>query len=190
MNILDLPEEIQQRILILTGRTSKIELVCKKWYEFSQSKYIKKRRHICICKKKKKEKCLSIDHFCVCNLGLEKAMFCKSKYHPCICLKDINHAKLCNAKIHPCICEISNEYIQSCRSIYHPCICYMGKMSYCKSSYPHPCICKENPFSAIYCRGSYHPCIFDKIPNGCKSTKHKCICARRKFRYRACKIHT
>ena len=81
MNILNLPDQIQDNILINVGGGTQLELVCKNWYFKCRSKYVKKKREPCICFKGYafSKKCKSKEHFCMCHKGMKEIMFCKGK---------------------------------------------------------------------------------------------------------------
>ena len=65
MNILDLPDQIQEKILIKVGGGTPLELVCKSWYIICRSKYVKKKRKPCLCFKGYdfSKKCKSTSHY-------------------------------------------------------------------------------------------------------------------------------
>ena len=63
MNIISLPIEIQERILINVNEETKIELVCRLWNEICKKEVIVNRRFGCVCL----ELCLTAGSFDQCK---------------------------------------------------------------------------------------------------------------------------
>ena len=78
MNILSLPVELQENILVNIPHETKIELVCRLWNEICKKEVIVNRRFSCICL----ELCLTLVHLISVNLR-----------HKCICNLSVHHAK-------------------------------------------------------------------------------------------------
>ena len=129
MKINDLPIEILENIFIYLNYETKLELVCKLWYNICKKKYIKNYR--------KK---------CTCHLNPYSKIKCTSNHHECICMITPNHTKICIARKHYCVCNlisimnsnISNpNYISNCKSLKHPCVCHLGNYFRENCKYSH-----------------------------------------------------
>ena len=147
MNIISLPIEIQERILINVNEETKIELVCHLWNEICKKEVIVNQRFHCIC----------------LELPLTAGPFdqCKSKRHKCICNLSVHHARVCRATNHPCICKHGPHHAKYCKGTTHPCICKDDP---------------DSVHHALMCRGENHPCICNRYLNFTRNCKHKGRC--------------
>ena len=142
MNILSLPVELQEKILVNIPHETKIELVCHLWNEICKKEVIVNRRFSCICLEvclspRSFDQCKSSRHKCICNLSVHYARVCRATNHPCICKNSPHHAKYCKGTSHPCICKDDPDSVHHalmCRGENHPCICneYSNFSLYCK----------------------------------------------------------
>ena len=68
MNILRLPREIQEKILLYVGGGTEFNRVCSLWYRFSKESYLQKKIVPCICRNSFEniQNCKALSHFCVC----------------------------------------------------------------------------------------------------------------------------
>ena len=142
MNILSLPVELQEKILVNIPHETKIELVCHLWNKICKKEVIVNRRFSCICLELQLtagpfDECKSSRHKCICNLSVHHARVCRATYHPCICKNGPHHAKYCKAMTHPCICKDDPDSVHHalmCRGVNHPCICnrYLNFSINCK----------------------------------------------------------
>ena len=142
MNILSLPIEIQERILININEETKIELVCHLWNEICKKEVIVNQRFHCNCLELRLtagpfDQCKSKRHKCICNLSVHHAGVCRATNHPCICKHGPHHAKYCKSTTHPCICKDDPD------SVHHALMCRGGN---------HPCICNEYSNFSLYCK--------------------------------------
>jgi hypothetical protein len=147
MNILSLPVELQEKILVNIPHETKIELVCHLWNKICKKEVIVNRRFSCICLELRLtagpfDKCKSSRHKCICNLSVHYARVCRATNHPCICKNGPHHAKYCKGTNHPCICKDDPD------SVHH----------------------------ALMCRGENHPCICNRYLNFTRNCKHKGRC--------------
>ena len=123
MNILSLPTEIQEKILVNINEETKIELVCRLWNNICKKEVIVNRRFQCVCLEvcfspKSIKQCKSKRHKCICKNGPHHAKFCKGTSHPCICLDDrdsVHHALMCRGENHPCICNRYSNFVLHCK---------------------------------------------------------------------------
>lgn len=185
MNILRLPREIQEKILLYVGGGTEINRVCSLWYKFSKESYLQKKIVPCICRSSFEniQNCRASSHFCVCGENdLKYAMFCKGHIHPCVCDVGLDFMRVCKSDNHPCLCNKSSNHALNCRGDNHPCICkkdFVHSPFACQYAREHPCICIKSPIHALNCRGKNHPCICLGGSNYaiyCKSENHFCIC--------------
>ena len=142
MNILSLPVELQEKILVNIPHETKIELVCHLWNEICKKEVIVNRRFSCICLEvclspRSFDQCKSKRHKCICNLSVHRARVCRATNHPCICKNGPHYAKYCKATTHPCICKDDPDSVHHalmCRGVNHPCICnrYLNFTRNCK----------------------------------------------------------
>lgn len=154
MNILSLPTEIQEKILVNINEETKIELVCRLWNNICKKEVIVNRRFQCVCLEvcfspKSIKQCKSKRHKCICNYSVHHAIVCKATNHPCICKNGPHHAKFCKGTSHPCICLDDRD------SVHH----------------------------ALMCRGENHPCICNRYSNFVLHCKHKGRCGFIEFLY-------
>ena len=120
MNILSLPIEIQEKILVNINEETKIELVCRLWNDICKKEVIVNRRFQCVCLEvcfspKSIKQCKSKRHKCICNYSVHHAIVCKATNHPCICKNGVHHALLCRAEKHPCICNGNPNFDSTCK---------------------------------------------------------------------------
>ena len=142
MNILSLPVELQEKILVKISDETKIELVCHLWNEICKKEVIVNQRFHCNCLELRLtagpfDQCKSKRHKCICNLSVHHAGVCRATNHPCICKHGPHHAKYCKSTTHPCICKDDPDSVHHalmCRGENHPCICnrYLNFTRNCK----------------------------------------------------------
>ena len=124
MNILELPIELQEKIITNINNDTKLNLVCSLWNDICKKKIVKVLREPCVC-----------------LISPGYAMICKSINHPCICMEDKDSAHCawrCRADTHPCTCRNGcANHPTTCRADTHLCICDMSDIhrSRCKSSF-------------------------------------------------------
>ena len=142
MNILSLPVELQEKILVNIPHETKIELVCHLWNEICKKEVIVNQRFHCNCLELRLtagpfDQCKSKRHKCICNLSVHHSRVCRATNYPCICKNSPHHAKYCKGTSHPCICKDDPDSVHHalmCRGINHPCICnrYLNFTRNCK----------------------------------------------------------
>ena len=163
MNIIELPIEIQENIIIHVDKQTQIQLVCKLWNEICKKKPISNKRDDCTCLDNV-YKCTTFFHKCICPMGSFSSINCRGHYHKCVCNISALNCKYKGE--HPCICKNSARSAGFCRySGEHPCICHRGRLNIknCRAT-KHPCVCNMGPISASNCQAEthQHPCICEK----------------------------
>ena len=84
MNIIELPIEIQEKILSNVDKETCLHLVCSLWNKICKKIYVSIKRPICLCDTKFIFKCPTVSHKCICNSGTYSTIHCKGKVHPCV----------------------------------------------------------------------------------------------------------
>ena len=82
-NIIDLPIEIQENILVNIDTNTKLESVCLLWNEICKKNVIKNVRIPCVCTKSPHHAmvCNGMGHPCIYNGNLNYDLNCKSPNH-------------------------------------------------------------------------------------------------------------
>ena len=180
--------------------------VCSCRYS-DQCKYEGKEDHWCICTLGKIDKCLGLEHTCICVQNTET---CISTTHNCVCwnVGDTSKCKAYNG--HCCTCNIENKICMSfdnsymkCLALdgYHKCMCDIDRTmclaqyetpevlaNLVKPEYLHKCVCHIDKIS---CRNSllrHHYCTCYSDIETCDGLVHECKC--KKYGSRLCRAFT